>query len=65
MKTYTVAACGWCANGTSMGTMVEKGILSKQYGSNDEIIWTNISEDCIVTNEYETLRPGESVIWEK
>ena len=64
MKTITVIAAGYSSSGKDMGDLVDEGILKKDY-SNRDIIWTNISEDVIVKNEYDTLLPGESVTWEK
>jgi hypothetical protein len=53
-----------------MGTLVDEGILSKEYAANYsgmgvDIVWTNVSNDVIVKNDYETIKPGESVTWEK
>ena len=64
MKTITVTAAGWSSSGKDMGDLVNEGILKKDY-SNRDIIWTNISKDVVVKNEYDTLLPGESVTWEK
>ena len=64
MKTITVIAAGYSASGKDMGDLVNEGILKKDY-SNRDIIWTNISKDVVVKNEYDTLLPGESVTWEK
>jgi hypothetical protein len=64
MKTITVIAAGWSSSGKDMGDLVNEGILKKDY-SNRDIIWTNISKDVVVKNEYDTLLPGESVTWEK
>ena len=64
MKTITVIAAGFSTAGKAMGDLVNEGILKKDY-SNRDIIWTNISEDVVVKNEYDTLLPGESVTWEK
>ena len=64
MKTITVIAAGYSSSGKDMGDLVNEGILKKDY-SNRDIIWTNISKDVIVKNEYDTLLPGESVTWEK
>tara|TARA_Y100000034_G_C6535887_1_gene231045 strand:+ start:249 stop:461 length:213 start_codon:yes stop_codon:yes gene_type:complete len=53
----------------SMGTLVDEGILTKEYTSNGyddfNIIWTNVSKNVIVENDYETIKPGDSVTWEK
>ena len=71
MRTVKVAAAGWLSDGSpSMGTLVDEGILSKEYVSNyfagsPDIVWTNISKDVIVENDCETIKPGESVTWEK
>ena len=64
MKTITVIAAGYSSSGKDMGDLVNEGILKKDY-SNRDIIWTNISKDVVVKNEYDTLLPGESVTWEK
>ena len=64
MKTIKVIAAGWSAAGKDMGDLVDEGILKKDYSGTD-ITWTNISDDVIVKNEYDTLLPGESVTWEK
>ena len=64
MKTVKVIAAGWSSRGKDMGDLVNEGILKKDY-SNRDIIWTNISKDVVVKNEYDTLLPGESVTWEK
>jgi hypothetical protein len=64
MKTITVTAAGYSSSGKDMGDLVNEGILKKDYSYRD-IIWTNISKDVVVKNEYETLLPGESVTWEK
>ena len=47
-----------------MGDLVDDGVLKKEYSGTD-ITWTNISENVVVKNEYDTLLPGESVTWEK
>ena len=71
MRTVTVSAAGRLFCGSpSMGTLVDEGILSKEYAANYsgmgvDIVWTNISKDVIVKNDYETIKPGESVTWEK
>ena len=64
MKTIKVIAAGYSAAGKDMGDLVNEGILKKDYSGRD-IIWTNISEDVIVENEYDVIHPGESVTWEK
>ena len=64
MKTIEVIAAGYARAGKAMGDLVDEGILKKDY-SNRDIIWTNISKDVVVKNEYDTLLPGESVTWEK
>ena len=64
MKTVKVIAAGWSAAGKDMGDLVNEGVLKKEYSGTD-ITWTNISEDVVVKNEYDTLLPGESVTWEK
>jgi hypothetical protein len=64
MKTITVIAAGFSTAGKAMGDLVDEGILKKDYSGTD-ITWTNISEDVVVKNEYDTLLPGESVTWEK
>jgi len=70
MKTIKVAAAGWCAEGMAMGDLVDGRTLEKKYSWNYnadgcDVTWTNISEDVIVKNTYDTLLPGESVTWEK
>ena len=71
METRKVAAAGRLHCGSpSMGTLVDEGILKKEYESNYtgmgvDIVWTNISKNVIVENDYETIMPGESVTWEK
>ena len=71
METRKVAAAGRLFCGSpSMGTLVDEGILKKEYESNYagmgvDIVWTNISKNVIVENDYETILPGESVTWEK
>ena len=64
MKTVKVIAAGWSAAGKDMGDLVNEGVLKKEYSGTD-ITWTNISEDVIVDNGYDVIRPGESVTWEK
>ena len=64
MKTIKVIAAGWSSRGKDMGDLVDEGVLKKDYSGTD-ITWTNISEDVVVKNEYDTLLPGESVTWEK
>ena len=72
METRKVAAAGRLFDGSpSMGTLVDEGILKKEYtsitgyGMGVDIVWTNISKNVIVENDYETIMPGESVTWEK
>ena len=70
MKTITVIAAGWSAAGKDMGDLVDDGVLKKDYSYNAvadgcDVTWTNISEDVIVDNGYDVIRPGESVTWEK
>ena len=64
MKTIKVIAAGWSSRGKDMGDLVDEGVLKKDYSGTD-ITWTNISEDVVVKNEYDTILPGESVTWEK
>ena len=64
MKTIKVIAAGWSSRGKDMGDLVDEGVLKKDYSGTD-ITWTNISDDVVVKNEYDTLLPGESVTWEK
>ena len=64
MKTITVIAAGFSTAGKAMGDLVDDGVLKKDYSGTD-ITWTNISEDVIVDNGYDVIRPGESVTWEK
>tara|TARA_B100000029_G_scaffold240235_1_gene237419 strand:+ start:444 stop:695 length:252 start_codon:yes stop_codon:yes gene_type:complete len=57
-------------NVPDMGDLVDEGILTKEYKYNTftreiDIVWTNISKNVIVGNDYETILPGESVTWEK
>ena len=70
MKTITVIAAGFSTAGKAMGDLVNEGILKKDYSYNAvadgcDVTWTNISEDVIVDNGYDVIRPGESVTWEK
>jgi|TARA_B110001454_G_C12289943_1_gene254822 hypothetical protein len=71
MEVCKVASASWSVNSLeTMGTLVSKGILIKEYVSTGipdahEIHWTNVSEKVIVENGYETIKPGETVIWEK
>ena len=70
METRKVSSAGRLFCGSpSMGTLVDEGILCKVYKLNSrkevDIIWTNISKNVIVENDYETILPGESVTWEK
>ena len=70
MRTIKVAAAGWSDFEMDMGDLVDEGILKKDYSYNAvadgcDVTWTNISEDVIVKNTYDTLLPGESVTWEK
>ena len=70
MKTITVIAAGFSTSGKAMGDLVDEGVLKKDYSYNAaadgcDVTWTNISEDVIVKNTYDTLLPGESVTWEK
>ena len=70
MKTIEVIAAGYARAGKAMGDLVDEGILKKDYSYNVvadgcDVTWTNISEDVIVKNTYDTLLPGESVTWEK
>ena len=64
MRTIKVAAAGWSDFEMDMGDLVDEGVLKKDYSGTD-ITWTNISDDVVVKNEYDTLLPGESVTWEK
>ncbi len=71
MKIRVVASAGRLFNNSpSMGTLLDEGILTKEYVSaypheGPDIIWTNVSEDTMVVNDHETIRPGQSVTWEK
>ena len=70
MKTITVIAAGFSTAGKAMGDLVDEGILKKDYSYNAvadgcDVTWTNISEDVIVDNGYDVIRPGESVTLEK
>ena len=71
MKTRKVGAAGWLASGDSMGTLVDEGIMTKEYRLNtftktSDIHW-NLHEDAdvIIDNGIETIKPGETVVWEK
>ena len=71
LETRKVAAAGRLFCGSpSMGTLVDEGILKKEYVASAswgdcDIVWTNISKNVIVENDCETIMPGESVTWEK
>jgi hypothetical protein len=71
LETRKVSSAGRLFCGSpSMGTLVDEGVLSKEYVSNyhagsPDIVWTNVSKNVIVENDYETIMPGESVTWEK
>ena len=72
LETRKVSSAGRLFCGSpSMGTLVDEGILKKEYtsitgcGMGVDIVWTNISKNVIVENDYETIMPGESVTWEK
>ena len=71
METRKVSSAGRLFCGSpSMGTLVDEGVLSKEYVSNyhagpPDIVGTNVSKNVIVENDYETIMPGESVTWEK
>lgn len=73
MEVREVASAGRIFNPSvsDMGTLVDEGILTKEYVAcpfhvdDIDIIWTNVSKNIIVENNYETIMPGESVTWEK
>ena len=72
MKTVKVISAGKSISGKpDMGSLVDEGILTKEYlpnrhhDSGPDIIWTNISKDVIVENDFETIMPGQFTIWEK
>ena len=70
MKTRKVGAAGWLASGDSMGTLVNEGIMTKDYVQNwtgeYDIYWTlHENANVIIDNGMETIRPGETVMWEK
>jgi hypothetical protein len=71
MKKVYVSAAGRISDGSpSMGTLVDEGILTKEYVSTGiidahQIVWTNVSENVIVENGHETIMPGNSIVWEK
>ena len=71
MKIRVVASAGRLFNGSpSMGTLLDEGILTKEYVRNypyehRDIIWTNVSKDVMVVNNHEIIRPGQSVTWSK
>ncbi len=71
MKTRKVGAAGWLASGDSMGTLVDEGIMTKEYRLNTftktaDIHWTlHEDADVIIDNGIETIKPGETVVWEK
>ena len=66
-----VFAAGWCRDGDSMGTLVDEGIMTKEYRLNTftktaDIQWTlHEDADVIIDNGIETIKPGETVVWEK
>tara|TARA_R100001594_G_scaffold141420_1_gene187409 strand:+ start:3258 stop:3650 length:393 start_codon:yes stop_codon:yes gene_type:complete len=69
MRVRKVMSAGWSRDAESMGTLVDEGILHKEYEASwadtKNIIWSNISADVIVENDYETILPGQHVVWEK
>ncbi len=72
MEKVNVIACGWSSDPAevTMGTMVDRGVLTKEYRANrmagsPDIVWTNVSEDVAVVTEYDTILPGETLVWEK
>ena len=71
MKTRKVGAAGWLVSGDSMATLVDEGIMTKRYSLNTftktlDIHWTlHENAGVIIDNGIETLKPGETIIWEK
>jgi len=68
-----VGAAGWLASGDSMGTLVNEGIMTKEYKYTPsarykaDIVWT-LHEDAgvIIENGVDApIHPGQSVKWEK
>lgn len=66
-----VGAAGWLASGDSMGTLVDEGIMTKEYDytyrNTKDIVWT-LHEDAgvIIDNGVDApIHPGQSVKWEK
>jgi hypothetical protein len=66
-----VGAAGWLASGDSMGTLVNEGIMTKEYDytyrNTVDIVWT-LHEDAgvIIDNGVDApIHPGQSVKWEK
>ncbi len=65
-----VFAASWSAAGDSMGTLVDEGIMTKEYDytyrNTRDIVWTlHTDADVIVDNGHERIHPGQSVRWEK
>ena len=72
MKTRKVSAAGWLASGDSMGTLVDEGIMIKEYKLNTftktmDICWTlDKDADIIIDNGVDKpIHPGQTTIWEK
>ena len=68
MRIENVIAAGSSIRGKAMGDLVAEGILTKYRVSNRggdyDIVWTNVSDDVIVKNQYDTIMPGETITWE-
>ena len=66
-----VFAAGWSAAGDSMGTLVDEGIMTKEYDytyrNTRDIVWTlHTDAGVIIDNGVDApIHPGSSVTWEK
>jgi len=64
-----VVAAGWYCDGDSMGTLVDEGIMTKEYDytcNARDIVWTlHENAGVIIDNGHERIHPGQSVRWEK
>ena len=66
-----VGAAGWLASGDSMGTLVDEGIMTKEYDytyrNTKDIVWTfHADAGVIIDNGVDApIHPGQSVKWEK
>ena len=71
MKTRKVIAASWSRNGDSMGTLVDEGIMTKEYRFNTftktaDIHWTlHENAGVVIDNGNQILKPGDTVVWEK